>query len=201
MKHRVRWIATAAVAALLISACSHYSLVEPKPRSIDKQLGTVDPQISWSRIARGKIEVWTVDGPTLQAVRFYKGLQDGETLLPLRGDDSQLPVYHLDMRATEVMEFFVDSLIAAERLGWREPNLTSGRIAAENLRPYDFSGRRGFRFEIRFTASNGLEYDGFVVGSRIEDKLYLISYSGTRQYYYPKYKQAAEKLIASLRSP
>ncbi len=201
MKHRVGWIAIAAVAAILISACSHYSLVEPKPRSIDKQLGTVDPQIPWSRFARGKIEVWTVDGPTLQAVRVYKGLQDGETLLPLRGDDKQLPVYRRDMRATEVMEFFVDSLIAAEQLGWREPNLTSGRFAAENLRPFDFNGQRGFRFEIRFTASNGLEYDGFVVGTRIEEKLYLISYSGTRQYYFPKYKQAAEKLIASIRTP
>ncbi len=201
MKHRVGWIAIAAVAAILISACSHYSLVEPKPRSIDKQLGTVDPQIPWSRIAKGKIEIWTVDGPTLQAVRFYKGLKDGDALLPIRGDEGEIPVYRRDMRATEIMEFFVDSLIAAERLGWREPNLTAGRIAAENLRPYDFSRQRGFRFEIRFVAANGLEYEGFVVGARIEDKLYLISYSGTRQYYYPKYKQAAEKLMASLRSP
>jgi hypothetical protein len=46
-----------------------------------------------------------------------------------------------------------------------------------------------------------LEYEGFVVGTRIEETLYLISYSGARQYYFPKYKQAAEKLIASIRIP
>ena len=181
----------AVVLAILMTACTHYSLVEPRPRKIDAQLGTVDPQIPWSRIEKGKIEIWTVDGPTLQAVRFYKGMKDGDALLPIHGDEGEIPVYRRDMRATEVMEFFVDSLIAAERLGWREPNLTAGRIAAENLRPYDIRGQQGFRFEIRFAAGNGLEYEGFVVGTRIEDRLYLISYSGTRQYYYPKYKQAA----------
>jgi hypothetical protein len=201
MIRRLDLTAIAIMVAILLSSCTHYSLVETKPQSIDRQLKVENPQIQWSRMARGKIEIWTIDGPTLQAVRFYKGIEDGETLLPIRSDDANLPVYRRDMLATEVMEFFVDSLIAAERSGWHEPNLTSGNFAAESLRPYDLNGKRGFRFEIRFTARNGLEYEGFVVGINSEEKLYLISYSGARQYYYPKYKKAAEKLIDSIRFP
>ncbi len=201
MTRRRYWLVFIFSTVIFLGACTHYTLVEPKPQTIDDQLGTVNPQNPWNRVARGKIEVWTIDGPTLQAVRFYKGLQDGEKLLPIRTNAKQMPVYRPNMRANEIMEFFIDSLIAAERLGWREANLTASHIAAENLRPFDLNGLSGFRFEIRFAASNGLEYDGFVVGTLIEEKLYLISYSGTRQYYYPKYKQAAENLIASIRSP
>ncbi|MDJ0802106.1 MAG: hypothetical protein QNI89_06555 [Desulfobacterales bacterium] len=196
---RVNFLPLVVMVTLLFSACTSYTLVKPIPRRIDKAFVVEDPQIQWSRASRGKFEVWTVDGPSLQAVRFYKGLIDGDTLLPVRVNKQKLPLYHKDMRANEIMEFYVDSLIAAERTGWREPNLTASRIAAENLRPFKLGGHRGFRFEIRFRAGNGLEYEGFVVGSRINARLYLISYSGTRQYYFPKYEHTAEKLIASIR--
>ena len=184
---------------LLLAACAHYTLLEPEPRTIDETF-RVKPQIQWSRSVRGHIELWTVDGPTLQAVRFYKGLKDGENLFRVsRGGDDSLPVYRPHMTANEIMEFYVDSLIAAKRLGLRVANWTGSRFETEGLRPLHFDGQPGFRFEIRFLAANGLEYEGFVVGTQIEQKLYLIVYSGTREYYYARYKDAAEKLVASIR--
>ena len=141
---RVNLVSMVVMVTLLFSACTSYTLVKPIPRRVDKAFVVDDPQIQWSRASRGKFEVWTVDGPSLQAVRFYKGLNDGETLLPVRGNKQKLPLYHKDMRANDIMEFFVDSLIAAERAGWREPNLTASRIAAENLRPSGWAGTGAF---------------------------------------------------------
>ena len=184
---------------MLLAACAHYTLLEPQPQMIDEAFH-VEPQIQWSRTVSGHIELWTVDGPTLQAVRFYKGLQDGENLFRYTGsEDDTLPVYRTPMTANDIMEFYVDSLIAAKRLGLRVTNWTGSRFETEGLRPVYFEGQPGFRFEVRFLAANGLEYEGFVVGTQIDQRLYLIVYSGAREFYYPRYKDAAEKLVASIR--
>ena len=70
-----------------------------------------------------------------------------------------------------------------------------------HLRPFKFGNHPGFRFELSFLSQEGLEYEGFVVGTIKDDKLYLICYTGTRQYYYPKYKESVEQIIASIDMP
>lgn len=40
--------------------------------------------------------------------------------------------------------------------------------------------------------------DALVAGAAIEDKLYLILYTGARIHYYPKYRDHVEQLLASI---
>src|SRR5215510_11428642 len=63
--------------ALAGAGCAPYQLVEPTRTAIG-DLYTVEPQVPWSAVDRGKVVSWTVDGFPLEAVRFVKGLADGE---------------------------------------------------------------------------------------------------------------------------
>ena len=68
-------------------------------------------------------------------------------------------------------------------------------------RPAGCDSHPGFRFERAFLSEEGLEYEGFVVGVIKDDQLFLICYSGTREYYFPKYKETAEQIIISIHMP
>ncbi|MCK5419935.1 MAG: hypothetical protein KAI93_15535 [Desulfobacterales bacterium] len=187
----------------LVSACAHYTLVEPAKRDMGGGY-SVEPQIVWNRSAQGKIEIWTIDGPALAAVHFFNGIGDGQNLFPFYGKSTRkakLPKFNKNMTASEVQEFIVDSMLAPYRRSLVGPNMIGTGVQTFHLRPYKFGSHPGFRFELSFLSEEGLEYEGFVVGAIKADKLYLICYSGTREYYYPKYKETAEQIIASIHMP
>ena len=186
------------VIIFLLNGCAYYDLVEPVKRDIGSSY-RVEPQIAWSRAAQGKIEIWTVDGPALEAIHFFNGIADGETLFPAYGKQKEkLPKFKKDMTANEVMEFIVDSIMAQHPQSLVEAHLKGTGAQTMHLRPFKFGDHPGYRFELSFLSQEGLEYEGFVVGTIKDDKLYLICYTGTRLYYYPKYKEYVEQLIASI---
>ena len=128
---------------LLFGCGSPYILVEPQRTEIGNSY-TVKSQIPWSQeevspsfVKRsGKVQIWTVDGPRLQEIRFVS--------VPLNGKIKLGP------------------------------------------------------FEIDFVTEEGLEKSGFVVGSIIKEKLYLIIYSGARVHYFAKHKKHVEDIIESV---
>jgi hypothetical protein len=200
------------VAVLSITACAHYTLVQPQRRTVG-DLYTVEPQRAWNRSLEGKVEVWTVDGPLLEAVRFISGLEDGQTLIDVGGKDPKMPRFRAHMTATEVLEFFVGSVrsIAGDTdtamiaRGWvpsagvRAANINASTLEVTNLRPARFGELSGFRFNIDFLSREGLERAGMVIGTIHEEKLYLIVYTAAREYYFPRYKADVEQMFASIR--
>jgi hypothetical protein len=175
-----------AVAALLISGCAAYKLVEPKTVTVADVL-IVEPHIAWSSITTGPWEVWTVDGTSLQALQFLKGLAHDEPLFS-RGSDKR-PRFRKDMTPYDVMDFVVDSLADAG----------GQQIQAARLRPASFAGVDGFRFDWTLWTKQGLEKRGFAVGAIVNEKLYLAMYTGTTDYYYEKHAGDAERVIQSAR--
>ena len=186
MTRSLRPLAMLVGLSLLLSACAQITLVEPKRHKIGEAF-SVEAQIAWSRLPAGKSEVWTVDGTRLQAIRFYKGIEDEEALFETRGD-LKLPVFRADMTANDIMEFVVDSY---SRLG-------ASQVEARGLRPDDFGEAPGFRFEFGFLDPDGLEAEGMASGAVIEERLYLILYTGSRAHYFPKHKNDVEKLLDSV---
>ena len=183
------------VAVLFITACAaRYTLVEPQRRAIG-DLYTVEPQRPWNRSLEGKVEVWTVDGPLLEAVRFINGLEAGETLLEQGGKDPKMPRFRAHMTASEVQEFFVGSVKSIA--GGTDTAMIA--LEATNLRPARFGKLSGFRFEISFLSKEGLERAGLVLGAINEEKLYLIVYTAAREYYFPRYKGDVEQIFASIK--
>jgi hypothetical protein len=175
--------------ALLVAGCATYSLIEPKRTAVG-DLYTVEPQIRWSATRVGGVEIWTVDGPSLQAIRFLKGLRDGDPLFEGK-TQAKRPQFKKDMSASDIMEFVVDSLSVQG----------SQKIATRNLRPAPFGNNPGFRFEMSFVSREGLDQEALVEGAVIAERLHLIIYSGARAHYFPKYKPEIERLIESIRMP
>lgn len=151
---------------------------------------TVDPQIQWSRFYRGKMEIWTVDGPSLQAIYFLKGIEEGKPLTATTriGDEEKWPLLRLNMTPNEMMEFIVDSLA---RHGYMQ-------IETQALRPQRFGRLQGFRFDFTFLFRDGLEGLGLATGALYREQLQLILYVGTRLHYYPKHLQDVEQIIQSI---
>ncbi len=180
---------TASVVAVVVvlTGCATYSLIEPRRTAIGRHY-TVEPQMPWSSATVGKIEVWTVDGPSLQAMRFVKGLQDGEVLLPGKDEDKR-PKFKKSMTPTEIMEFVVDSIALAG----------GEKVRGANLRPQKIGAVEGFRFELSFIPKGGLENEGMVMGAVVKEQLHLIMYTGVRAHFYSKFREPVERVIESIR--
>ncbi len=175
------------ILALLVAACARYSLVKPVKVLIG-DVYSVDAQIAWNKKTEGKAEIWTVDGPLLQELRFIKGIEDGDALFR-GGFGKKFPPFKSKMTAIEIKELFEASLA----------QIGLARLKTLNLRPNDFGKVAGFRFEFTYVLKNGLEKQGFALGAVIDEKLHMIIYSGTRLHYYPKHKDEVERLIRSIR--
>jgi hypothetical protein len=92
------------------------------------------------------------------------------------------------MSETEVVDAIVDAVTLSG----------AQQVEARNLRPANFGSADGFRFELAFLNSDGLKKDGAVVGTIVDQSLYLIVYTGTRIHYYPKYVREFEKIVSSI---
>ena len=176
----------ALVFLISIAGCGAHNLVEAERVDMGG-IYSVDPQITWNRLIRAGPETWTIDGPSLQAVRFINGIRSDKPLVRA-GQEQRFPVFRMGMTESEIMEFILDSLFL---LGFNN-------LEAHDLRPMEFGSHDGFRFEIRFLSRDGLEEEGLVAGAVIEQRLYLILYTGVRRHYYPKYLNHVEHILDSI---
>ena len=113
------------ILALLVTACVQYSLVKPEKVLIG-DVYYVEAQIAWNKKTEGKAEIWTVDGPLLQELRFIKGIEDGDALFEGRVGN-KLPPFKSKMTAIEIKELFEASLA----------QIGVARLKTLNLRPND----------------------------------------------------------------
>lgn len=194
MTARLRRALGGCVVALALAGCAAEPLVRAERPARVGQSYRVEPQIEWSRLRSGRRQLWTVDGPQLEQLRLYAGIEPGEVLLsrPARGNRSESggsPRYEAGMRPHDVAELVTATLVrlGAVRIEWRD------------LRPGSFGGRRGFRFGLRFASADGLAYEGLAAGTVADaDRLHLILYLGTRDHYFGAYRPAVERLVDSV---
>jgi hypothetical protein len=179
--------ALAAALTLALAGCG-YKLIRAEPHSIGKAY-TVHPQIEWSGKKDGDIELWTVHGPGLEAVRFVIGLEAGEGILePGFFSDEKFPEFQPDMSPTEIAEFCVDTL---SRMGAK-------RLHTSGLRPEPFGSHPGFRFELEFNTADGLEMSGLAAGAVVEEELHLILFTAPSVYYFDSRAADVERIIESV---
>jgi hypothetical protein len=193
-----RVILLAVVVAFWLNGCAIYTLVSPGKAKVSNCC-SVETPIAWSRSGSGNIEVWTVDGASLEAIYFFKGIRDGEPLFKTNNEKIKLPKFRKTMLESEIMEFVIDSMEAASQQNLYVSSLVGNNVRAVNLMPYKIKADFGFRFELAYLSPhNGLEYDSLIIGIVEKEKLFLVAYAGTRQYYFPKYRDKAEQLMGTL---
>jgi hypothetical protein len=196
----MRFIAVIAL-ALLVGACTQYALVQPQSVTVKDAL-IVEPDIAWNRInqqdisGRSQTEIWTADGPLLNTLTFFAGIEDGKPLLVQNAEQERqrgkLPEFRKSMTATEIME-----LVESTRAKLSPSSITKTR----NLRPEKFIGKDGFRFDMTFVGKDEVDREVTVIGTVHEGRLYLIEYQGTRLYHYDLRRQQAERIIQTARLP
>jgi len=180
-----RWVSVLLFALLLCGCANVYEVIPPGRQQIENAY-TVDSQISWSRIAQDRMVLWTVDGPFLEGVRFYK-VGSGQPLT-VQGEEEQRPHFEPEMRASEVVEFLVDSL-AVDGLH---------DVKTFQLRPAKFGAAPGYRFELQFLTQDGLLMKGMALYATVDDTLYLILYTAPATYYFEKYEATVENIFNSV---
>lgn len=171
----------------LLAGCSPWRISEPGKR-VELGFYNVDPQIVWSMFRWGKGEDWTVDGWALHSVTVLKGVKDGKPLWPGLADEKNPPLFAKEMTPHEIAELLAASL---SLLGAKKPKVTA-------LRPQPFGSLAGFRFDFEYADAYDLEIQGLAAGIVHEDRLHLILYRGAKEYFFPKYREPVEKMIASI---
>jgi len=202
-----RWLAI--VAFSLLVGCAPYKLIEPARQNVGSGF-SVETAMRWNQLApeqvSGPVVVWTADGVGLDQLMFFT-VAEGEPLLRRIAQPSvlqqgpppapsqtaeaeKLPAFRADMTPNEIAELF-EAAIA---------RVTRSTIAdAGNLRPMEFAGRPGFRFDFDYVTRDDLERRGLAVGTVKDKKLYLIFFQGPRLYHYEKYLAEVENIVRSAR--
>jgi len=199
----------AIVVLATLVGCAPYKLVEPVRQNVGSGF-SVETRMRWNQLAEdhvvGPVVIWTADGVGLDQLMFFTvaegepllrrigqptALQQGPPPSPSRSaEEEKLPTFRADMPANEIAELF-EAAIA---------RVTRSTIAhASNLRPIDFAGRPGFRFDFDYVTRDDLERRGLAVGTVKDKKLYLIFFQGSRLYHYEKYLPEVENIVRSAR--
>jgi hypothetical protein len=92
------------------------------------------------------------------------------------------------MTASEIAELVTDTLAG---IGFID-------VEAHDLRPFDFGGRPGFRFELTMLTPESLPQRGLAAGKVEGGRLHLIIFRAASDYYYPKYQETVERMLGSI---
>ena len=187
------WPALALVALLALGACSRYGLIAVERIEIASTY-SVEPGIKWNYLLGQDIELWTVDGLSLQNMFFVSGIEDGDTLLVGKPEfdffnESKIPEYREGFSLLDIREWIEASYAQAE----------VARMETHDFRPVRFGSKKGVRFEFSFTNEDGLSQKGFVVGAAIDEELHLIIFTAAALHFYDKFAPEAERIIRSIR--
>jgi hypothetical protein len=173
----------------VLSGCattSAYKLVEPHAVEIC-DLYSIRPTIQWSEIQKGDVRLWTIDGVALESIRFISGIQEGVPIIDLSEEKRETP-FRPDMTETELVDAIVDAFTLQG----------AQQVEPRNLRPAPFGSEEGYRFELSYLDSDGLEKEGIVAGAIVNESLYLIVYTGAKMHYFPKYEAEVENILRSI---
>ncbi len=175
------------IIAILFNGCSHHRLITAGQ---DIKIGThmtVTPSIDWNKIEESDIDIWTLDGTSLQRILFIKGIYDGDDFIPLTNNRS--PKFQKNMTYLEIIELFET---AFSKLDYQKLNTS-------HIEPYKAKYTSGLRFKFNFSNKDGLEMLGDAYAVLNNDQLFMMIYYGTKIHYYYKGSFDFQQMLNSLR--
>jgi hypothetical protein len=190
----IRNVALGLCLALFVSACATTSstsrLVEPGPNRAGKL--TLDSEMEWTRATTNRAQLWTMDGELLNLLYLIHTVKEGEYIFLGQKQSKRRPngaYYHHGMREDEIRDLIVDGLFGAGFVG----------VQATHLRPANFGGREGLRFDFSMTNPEGLAYQGYAAAFEHEKGLALVLFLAPSEYYFPRDSEKVSKMLDTLR--
>lgn len=191
-KNDIRARIAALVASLLLAACAApVTRVEVGEVTVGKRLA-VKVDAAWNQFGGGLtagIPTWTMEGVTIDALRFYTDIKDGQTFGPANPPKGRQPViFRASMQATDVVAMF-------QTLQTQD----GSTFQLDKLEPVEFLGGTGFRFEYSSVRKvDEVPLKGVAYGRVRDGELFLVSYTAPRLVFYPRYQPRVESLIKSV---
>ena len=190
MKLRHAWM-LCALLALAGCATTGGRLVQAGPNPAGGRL-TIDSEMEWTRASAQRYQLWTIDGELLNTLYLVPAVREREYIFLGRRQTERRPdgpFYQRGMRADELRDLIADGLQLAGLVN----------VQATNLRPVDFGGREGLRFDFSSSTTEGLAYQGMAAAFEHEQGLALAVFLAPREYYYPRDAAKVSRMLDTLR--
>ena len=187
----MRWILLATLALLLAACAAGGPLVTPGTQRVGSRL-TIDTGMEWTRMQGMREQLWTIDGPQLNSLHLIPQVREREFIFLGKRQTNRRPdgaFYRRGMRSDELRDLIVDGLRAAGAVN----------VAVSNLRPTDFGGREGLRFEMAMDTEAGLKYQAMAAAFEHEKGLALALFYAPTEYYYPRDQAKVSAMLDTLR--
>lgn len=152
----------------------------------------LDTSLDWARVKRPRQELWTIDGLALNRFVVICGIKPNEHVFLLTRERKRRPDgpwYRPGMRPDEVRDVLLDALREG---GW-------SNVESSNLRPANFGGVDGLRFDVVLTERNGLIYKGSFGAAEHKGRLTQFFWMAPAEYYYDRDVVAVNRMIDSIR--
>ena len=191
MKHWIRGLIVAALTLLLAACASGGPLVTPGRTTAGGNL-SIEAGMEWTRMGGMREQLWTIDGPQLNSLHLIANVREREFIFLGERQTTRRPdgaFYHRGMRADELRDLIADGMRAAGAVN----------VVASNLRPVDFGGREGLRFEMAMDNQAGLKYRAMAAAFEHENGLALALFYAPAEYYYPRDEAKVDAMLATLR--
>ena len=191
MKHRIRGLIVAALTLLLAACASGGPLVTPGRTTAGGNL-SIEAGMEWTRMGGMREQLWTIDGPQLNSLHLIANVREREFIFLGERQTTRRPdgaFYHRGMRADELRDLIADGMRAAGAVN----------VVASNLRPVDFGGREGLRFEMAMDNQAGLKYRAMAAAFEHENGLALALFYAPAEYYYPRDEAKVSAMMDTLR--
>lgn len=180
------------VLALLLAACAAGGpLVTPGTQRIGGNL-SIDAGMEWTRMQGMREQLWTIDGPQLNSLHLIPSVREREFIFLGERQTKRRPdgaFYHRGMRPDELRDLVIDGMRASGAVN----------VTASNLRPVDFGGREGLRFELAMDNEAGLKYRAMAAAFEHDKGLALALYYAPVEYYYPRDEARVSAMLDTLR--
>ena len=152
--------------------------VSSAPKSI-----IVLPSREWNslngfNLAGGKyIQSWTIDGASLNDLRFYVGVPDNAPLFrEISKSKKPLPHFSSTMLAPDIAQLLEESYRIAT---------DTSLFKMDSIEPAQFAGFAGFHFAFTYTVQEEeVRRKGEATGAIIDGKLYMITFAAPTLHYY-----------------
>jgi hypothetical protein len=190
-----RWMNRFALLLLGLCLAGCASTGGPLVRSGPNPAGgglSIDSEMEWTRIRGQRYQIWTIDGELLNRLYLVPRVREGEYIFLGRRQTARRPdgpFYRRGMRPDELRDLVIDGLRMAGGVN----------VAGQNLRPADFGGREGLRFDFSLSNEEGLRYEGMAAAFEHERGLALAIFLAPGEYYFPRDAARVSRMLDTLR--
>ncbi len=177
-----------AILILALSACATVKKIESGDNLVGERLSvTLDG--AWNRLDFPSIkpaQIWTMEGVTIDEFLIYSGIHDGQVMHPEGpiGGKQRNFAFHSAMQTEEIVSMFEGVLC--------RDNSTFKLL---KLEPYQFGGKKGFRFEYeRIRKVDNVQLRGVGFGAVDRGELFAMIYDAPRLTFFPRYQSKVEAI-------